>query len=128
LTKIIGESAAGRTGPRSFQSAINQSIANNGAPVFIDTTATIDTGGVVVGRVNSELRGWLTANGGKWEFEGYVIGRPEDFDFNSDPDRGRVKNEVAKAVGAVGHALGAVDYRANYTGSITVRASGNIQR
>ncbi len=51
LTKIIGESASGKTGPSSFQSAINQSLANNGAPVFVDTTAGIDTGGAVIGRV-----------------------------------------------------------------------------
>ena len=128
LSKIIADSAAGKTGPKSFQSAINESLANNGAPAFVDTTARIDTGGAVIGRVNTDLQGWVTTDGGKWQFEGYVAARPERFDFNPDPDRGRFKNDVAKAVGAVGHALGAADYDATYTGSVVVRASGNIRR
>ncbi len=128
LSERIAESAAGRGQARSFQTAINQSLANNGAPAFVNTTATIDTGGAVIGRADTELRGWVTTNGGKWEFEGYVAGKPEQFDFNPDPDRGWVKDKVTRALDAVGGAIGAAGYPANYTGSIAIRASGNIRR
>ena len=57
-----------------------------------------------------------------------VIGRPERFDFNSDPSRGGDKNTAAIAAGAMGHAMGAVDYDVNYTGDIVIRASGNVRR
>ena len=128
LRTMIGESASGKTGPSSFQSAINQSLANNGAPVFVDTTAGIDTGGAVIGRVNTDLKGWITTDGGKWQFEGYVAGKNEKFDFNPDPTRSRLKDAATKALDALGRVAGAVGYDATYKGSIIVRASGNIRR
>jgi hypothetical protein len=82
----------------------------------------------VIGRVDTELRGWVTTRGGKWEFEGYVVGKTEPFDFNSDPDRGPLKNTMARALDALGGVIGAADYQANYTGSIAIRASGNVRR
>jgi hypothetical protein len=96
--------------------------------VFVDTTAGIDTGGAVIGRVNTELRGWVTTSGGTWDFEGYVVGRTEPFDFNPDPDRDPVKDAVTRALDGLGRVIGAKGYQANYTGSIAIRASGNIRR
>jgi hypothetical protein len=70
----------------------------------------------------------VTTDGGRWEFEGYVVGKTEPFDFNPDPNRGRVKDAITRALNAIGGATGAAGYQATYTGSIAIRASGNIRR
>ena len=110
----------------SSTQARQQRLANGGAPIFIDTSAPIDTGEAVIGRVKAFIKGWLTTSNGQWKFEGYTTGDPEKFDFNDDPTRGYVKNQIARAVGAAGHEIGAKDYPATYTGSITIAAGGVI--
>jgi len=108
--------------------AINESLANQGAPAFVDTTAPINTGGIVIGRDDTQLKGWVTTNGNQWQFEGNVAGKPERFDFNRDPKRGFLRDTGAGIVGPIGHALGAADYDANYTGDVVVKASGKIRK
>ncbi len=127
LKTIIQDSAAGKL-QGTFRNAINESLGKQGLPVLVDTPAAVDTGGVVIGRDMTNLKGWVTAKDGKWQFEGFATGKPERFDFNRDPKRGPVKDAVTGVVGAVGHALGAKDYNANYVGSIQLKAGGNIRQ
>ncbi len=126
LRNIIADSAAGKFN-ETFRKAINESLAQGGAAVPIDTSVKINAGGIVIGRVDTELKGWVEAKDGKWQFEGSVSGISERFDFSDEPKRSRVRDAITRIVGALGHATGAADFDAYYVGGIAVRAEGDIR-
>ena len=126
LKARIGESAAGGLAG-TFRNAINESLLK-GQPTFVNTTAPVDTGDIVRGRVATRLTGWVTTTGGRWRFDGSVTGKPEPFDFNSDPARGFIRNAGTIYAGNRGHLYGAKDYEARYSGGIQFTAGGPIRR
>jgi hypothetical protein len=99
----------------------------SGRPTFVDTTAPVNTGDIVRGRVVSRLTGWVTTDKGRWQFEGSATGLPERFDLNSDPERGFVTNAGTIYVGNRGHQLGAKDYEASYGGVVQFKARGPVR-
>ena len=115
IARRIGESITGQRG-KTLQGLIEQGGGYKG-----DLEISGDPGDITSGALTLEGPVGVTVNSSGFSVSGYLTGVDDDFDFNSNPDRGALGDAAVVLGGILGEmgTLGrAKTFRQNYYGTV----------